>query len=133
MGEFYKNRSRPDGLAYYCKLCTKPMDKTSGRKWREGNRDTLRPMKNAQQKRAYERDPSKHRERQAAWEKRNAEKKRAHSAVKRALKSGRLIRPLRCERCPNVCKPQAHHADYSKPLEVEWLCTTCHGKESRKL
>lgn len=32
-----------------------------------------------------------------------------------------------CEVCSEV-KTQAHHDDYSKPLEVRWLCKICHQK-----
>ena len=36
-----------------------------------------------------------------------------------------IIHKKPCEKCgdPNV---QAHHKDYSKPLEVRWLCVKCH-------
>ena len=51
---------------------------------------------------------------------------RAYGAVHRAVKSGRLIRPDRCPRCGRGGNVQAHHNDYSKPLDVKWLCPTCH-------
>ncbi len=49
---------------------------------------------------------------------------RARDTVKRAVKSGRLI-PKPCQSCGEV-KSHAHHSDYSKPLDVEWLCHPCH-------
>src|SRR5579863_6661666 len=53
-----------------------------------------------------------------------------------AVKSGRLVRPKRCEqcgRCPRYAI-QGHHTDYDKPLEVQWLCRPCHdSKHSREL
>lgn len=67
--------------------------------------------------------------------------RQAHSAVWSAIGTGALMRQFECERCsakagePSrganpwlpvvVC---AHHADYAKPLEVEWLCRSCHTK-----
>jgi len=60
-------------------------------------------------------------------------KQRARSAVKRAIKSGKLTRPNRCENCghyyPPSYKLQAHHEDYNKPLDVVWLCIRCHKRE----
>lgn len=33
-----------------------------------------------------------------------------------------------CQRCyEEFAKVEAHHTDYSKPLEVEWLCPGCHA------
>lgn len=49
---------------------------------------------------------------------------RAHNAVSSAIESGKLVRQL-CAICG--VKAQAHHDDYSKPLEVVWLCTRHHG------
>jgi hypothetical protein len=37
-----------------------------------------------------------------------------------------LVRPDACERCGAEGAVEGHHADYSKPLEVEWLCRSCH-------
>lgn len=50
----------------------------------------------------------------------------ARQLVHRAVKMGRLKRPQVCEDCSRRCKAHAHHDDYSKPLEVRWLCPKCH-------
>ena len=55
-----------------------------------------------------------------------AEKITARWKVREALKRGTLSRPDYCSRCGLKCKPHAHHDDYSKPLEVIWLCNPCH-------
>jgi ferric-dicitrate binding protein FerR (iron transport regulator) len=57
------------------------------------------------------------------WRRANPEKKRAHDAVERALRRGSLLRKP-CEVCGG--KAEAHHDDYSKPLEVRWLCRAHH-------
>lgn len=49
----------------------------------------------------------------------------AHRAVESAIRRGRLVR-LPCESCGDP-KSQGHHADYSKRLEVRWLCRPCHA------
>jgi len=58
--------------------------------------------------------------------KRNPEKKVARKKVENALKSGELTRPEFCDNCRDNCYVEGHHEDYSKPLDVEWLCRTCH-------
>lgn len=57
------------------------------------------------------------------------ERKRAHAAVGRALKDGRLEKPESCQVCGCVGKVDAHHADYYRPLVVSWVCRKCHAKE----
>lgn len=53
-------------------------------------------------------------------------RQRARWAVKRAVKAGKLYRPSSCQSCGRECHPDAHHCDYSKPVDVMWLCKACH-------
>jgi len=57
------------------------------------------------------------------WRKNNPEKVKAHRKVYSAVRNGTLIKePCFC----GETKVQAHHYDYSKPLDVEWLCKDHH-------
>lgn len=51
------------------------------------------------------------------------EKCRAHNIIAAAIRGGRLV-PMPCIICGNVA--EAHHPDYSKPLDVVWLCRSHH-------
>ena len=53
----------------------------------------------------------------------------ARNKVKVAIRNGTLVRPDKCSNCFKRRKPQAHHPDYSKPLDIVWLCTGCHADE----
>ena len=48
----------------------------------------------------------------------------AHTMASNAIKSGQLIRQP-CEVCGNT-RAHAHHDDYTKPLDVRWLCPKHH-------
>lgn len=48
------------------------------------------------------------------------------SEVTKALRHSILRRPAQCSKCSKPCVPRAHHDDYDKPLEVRWLCCSCH-------
>lgn len=52
---------------------------------------------------------------------------RAHWTLHKAIKRGRVTRKP-CESCGSE-RSQAHHEDYSKPLEVKWVCKKCHEAE----
>jgi hypothetical protein len=60
-----------------------------------------------------------------------AEKDRARNATMKAIIAGRLVRQP-CEVC-GAAKVDAHHDDYSKPLDVRWLCRLHHMAIHRKV
>lgn len=53
-------------------------------------------------------------------------KRKAHILIANRIRDGSIKRPIRCENCLMECHPQAHHCDYTKPLDVMWLCQPCH-------
>lgn len=54
------------------------------------------------------------------------EKAKARSNISNAIKLGKIERSVFCEECGLPAKTEGHHPDYSKPLEVIWLCPECH-------
>jgi hypothetical protein len=68
-----------------------------------------------------------------------SEQRRAQAAVHYAIKTGALSRQP-CEDCGTLPRfyqsglwaghqvVVAHHDDYSKPLDVRWLCRWCHAQ-----
>ncbi len=64
--------------------------------------------------------------RQARWRLQNFQKYQAHVEVQRALARGDLVKNG-CEICGTTeGRIDAHHDDYSKPLDVRWLCRLHH-------
>lgn len=65
---------------------------------------------------------------------------KAQNKLERAIQRGEITRPETCEECGMKPPPftdgrtpiQAHHDDYSKPLEVRWLCQRCHHKHHKE-
>lgn len=119
--EFYAHPKMGDGLLGKCKTCTK----NDVRQYREKNPDTLR---------RYEKQRFQRPERRAsvartteAWRHSNPERKRAHVRVKRAVESGRLNR-LPCQVCGTNEQVHGHHENYSRPLDVVWLCALHHHR-----
>ena len=58
---------------------------------------------------------------------------RARAAVKDALETGALRKPSNCERCLGPGPLESHHHDYARPLDVEWVCRSCHKDETRRI
>lgn len=65
----------------------------------------------------------------------HALRRQARRVFTLARQRGEIVAPTRCDRCHQ--KPptrigetwtalDAHHPDYSKPLDVQWLCHWCH-------
>lgn len=51
---------------------------------------------------------------------------KAHMIISHGIRDGSIIRPSKCSKCFIKCIPEAHHEDYTKPLEVDWVCKHCH-------
>ncbi len=62
------------------------------------------------------------------WKMANKEKYNAHMLLNYAVRTGIVKKDECCEVCGNK-NIQGHHDDYSKPLEVKWLCPLCHKKQ----
>lgn len=59
----------------------------------------------------------------------------ARRLLGQAVYHKKMSKPNQCENCFATLPKrliQGHHHDYSKPYEVKWLCSTCHGAEHRK-
>lgn len=61
------------------------------------------------------------------------EARRAQRRVAYAIETGRLVRPVVCEACGTEAKAEAAHRDYARPLDVRWLCRSCHVKWDRAM
>jgi hypothetical protein len=55
----------------------------------------------------------------------------ARDILTQAISTG-AIKPQRCRDC-GASKADGHHPDYTKPLEVIWLCRKHHVAEHRRL
>jgi hypothetical protein len=55
--------------------------------------------------------------------------RRAVWTLNNAIADGRAVRPSTCSRCGKEGRIEGHHNDYSKPLDVIWLCRRCHVEE----
>lgn len=157
MSEFYKVRTRADGHHTYCKKCCKKkqhenkeyymlyqrklrgidgINKKVGRFERTG----LKGITGSEYFKEYYRikrlNPDfkkRETERARILRQKYPQKYKARLETIEAIRIGKLKRG-NCEVCgkPNA---QAHHSDYSKPLEVKWLCIKHHfelHKELRK-
>lgn len=76
-------------------------------------------------------DPVRVRGYKEKWAARNQYKRKAQTTLGNAVRDGKVQRQA-CERCGSL-RSQGHHEDYSKPLEVMWLCPKHHGERHREL
>ena len=113
--EFYKHKDMADGRLNKCKSCTKK-DATD---YRDANLEKVRKYDRARGNRAKPGALKK-------WRHAGGNLRlRAHSKVARAVRNGDII-PKPCEVCGETEGIHAHHDDYTKALEVRWLCVKHH-------
>lgn len=119
--EFYRHPAMGDGHLGKCKECTRRDVKKNYQDnfehYREYERQRFNDPERKQQILTYQR------KRRLV----SPEKARAYYLVYQAVKRGTLIRKP-CEVCGDT-NTQAHHEDYSKPLDVRWFCFLHHRRE----
>lgn len=113
---FYRDRSHISGHRRACKDC----ERLQYRRRRELNLSAFR----AKDARFYKRHKDEIAAKRAAYYAKFGLRQRARSKVAYALLRGDLTRNP-CEVC-GAKKTDAHHDDYSKPLDVRWLCRKHH-------
>lgn len=141
--EFYRHAQMADGYLQDCKECHKAAVKAN----RAANAERYKafdrarsdlPHRVASRKRVAANrrtDPAKHAidlERSIAHSRSDPLKKSARTVVGNAIRDGLLI-PEPCAVCGTLDQIHGHHEDYSKPLDVIWLCPTHHGARHREI
>ncbi len=114
---FYAHPMMGDGLLGKCKTCAKT-DVSANYHARRSQYVEYERERNQSTKRRADRVKQQKRARA-----KNVVKYKARQAVGNAVRDGRLFRRP-CEKCGE--KAQAHHDDYTKPLDVRWLCFKHH-------
>ena len=121
---FYKHSMMADGHLNKCKECTK-------------NDVAKHKQENLEKVRQYDkmRASMPHRISKTAqvvkeYRKTFPERAKANAMVAYALRNGKLSRGS-CVVCG--AKAVAHHPDYSKPLDVVWLCQPHHKQEHARM
>ena len=116
IADFYAHQMMADGHLNKCKECVKEAAKA--RRFDPVSRDRVL---------AYDRERGSRQEYGYIKEYRSRfpEKYKAHSLVNSAVKCNRM-RKEPCQVCGSTERVHAHHDDYSKPLDVRWLCAAHH-------
>ena len=130
---FSKSSSCKDGMQRWCKTCMsaeyhknrESIRARQSEQWREysaNNRELL-----AERNRQYRLGNSaKINQTKREYARSNRPKIDAKNAVRLEILSGRMIKQP-CEICGDT-KADAHHDDYSKQLDVRWLCRIHHAQ-----
>lgn len=122
LDDFYRHGAMADGRLNKCKDCTKK-DAFEHRHGRARDRVL-----------AYDRERAKTPERKehikrvvSRWQQDHPNRRKAHAALQYAVRVGRLTPWPACayETCEET-KVEAHHPDYSRPLDVVWMCPAHH-------
>lgn len=125
--DFHHDSANDDGLTVWCAEC----NRTTNRSYYDRNRDKMIERS----RRYYQEHREVHRARCARYSRRvgyaTGVKPRTHKMVRAAIKRGDLMRQP-CEICGSQ-PTEAHHDDYSKPLDVRWLCHQHHMEHHGKL
>lgn len=136
VSEFNRSACAPDGHRCDCKECRRIQSAKYYTKHKDKILSAVRLYK-ANHKEEYRiyggRYRAKHREEIAKYEhvRKKTVKGRARTLLGSAVNHGNIIKPSHCSCCGREARGRAlqgHHDDYTKPLDVRWLCSQCHSR-----
>ena len=137
LDQFYAHKQMADGRLNKCKECAKEDVRNTRADrvdyYREFDRKRNMKPARVRARKAYLKTPAGKAARAATiqrYQSKFPDKKKATMAVNNAVRDSRLIKKP-CEEC-GAKKVEAHHANYSKPLEVLWLCNKHHRQQHVK-
>jgi len=130
LSEFYKHPQMADGHLNKCKDCHKKDVRENRSKkieyYRGYDKSRNSDIARLIARRRYLHDHPEVKKRAIErYREKYPEKRIAHVITGNAIRDNRLIKKP-CQVCGKIEDVEAHHEDYSKPLEVEWLCLEHH-------
>jgi hypothetical protein len=127
ISDFYTHKMMADGYLNKCKQCTRK--DVNDHRHGNGRERVL----------AYDRARANKPERIAnakrltsRWRTEHPERRFAQIALGNAVRSGEIKPWPMCAMPDCSSRPEAHHPDYSRPLDVVWLCSA-HHKQAHAL
>jgi len=138
LSDFYKHPRMADGHLNKCATCVK----TRIEKHRQENIERIReydkqrgnePHRVEARKQYIKTEAGKQAKKRAmdAYRKRHPLRYASHMIVQKAVLDGDLLKASNCSVCDSTEKIEGHHDDYTKPMEVRWLCESCHKEWHR--
>ena len=122
---FFSDERYRDGMAPWCKECRKLYQRERMRANPERHRRDIASWRMAHRDRYLE----IHREsaRRYRGNPVNRVKELARGALNYAISRGYVVKG-KCADCGSAERVQGHHHDYTKPIDVTWLCPKCHAR-----
>jgi hypothetical protein len=121
LSAFNVRKASKDGLQPRCKHC----DNLLAKQYRQDNIETTREKDRARGKEAARLRATGVLNRR--YRAKHKDRGKANAALNHAIRDGKIFRwPVCAVWDCNREKPDAHHADYSRPLAVTWLCRVHH-------
>lgn len=136
LADFYKHPAMGDGHLGKCAECTRAdamrhrANKLKDPMWVMAERARCRAKSKRRRVAGLEWKPSP--EKLVEYRRRYKPKHRVRGITEAAVRAGKIPRRENCQDCGAMGKLHKHHPDYSQPLLIEWLCTSCHGIRHRK-
>lgn len=88
---------------------------------------------NAKKREWYQKNKEKCQAASKKYKEENREKVNAHARLEKAVKSGKVKKPEKCQFCRKILPLEGHHPDHEEWDEVIWLCKMCHAAVHRVL